>query len=157
MFYHIISSIRCANVVIDSYLSIVKRCPGCDTPKPLTEFSKNKRKTDGLQSSCKSCSARRSAQWYKDNPTTRVAQNQYQRTRNSTFVNRYKRIYGKCTDCGITDHRVLQFDHIGDKHKNVSDMIFQGNSIKVIKAEIRKCQVRCANCHTIITAQRRTK
>ena len=135
----------------------MKRCPGCDTLKPLTEFSKNKRKSDGLQSSCKSCSARRSASWYSSNSHTRVAQNKYQRDRNRAFVDRYKRLHGKCTDCGITDPRVLQFDHLSDKKNDVSSMIYCGNSIKVIKAEIRKCEIRCANCHTIITAERRSK
>lgn len=133
----------------------MKRCSACGLTLPLEVFSKNKRKSDGLQSACKSCSAQRSAKWYKNNPSIRVIQNQYQRARNKAFVDRYKRIYGKCTDCGTTDHRVLQFDHLEDKRKNVSDMIYQGNSIKVIKAEIRKCQMRCANCHTIITAERR--
>lgn len=133
----------------------MKRCSACGLTLPLEVFSKNKRKSDGLQSACKSCSAQRSAKWYKENPTTRVAQNKYQRTRNKAFVDRFKRIYGKCTDCGTTDHRVLQFDHLEDKRKNVSDMIYQGNSIKLIKSEIRKCQIRCANCHTIITAERR--
>ncbi len=135
----------------------MKRCPGCATLKPLTEFSKNKRKSDGLQSSCKSCSAQRSASWYASNSHTRVAQNKSQRDRNRAFVDRYKRLHGKCTDCGTTDHRVLQFDHLSDKKNDVSSMIYCGNSIKVIKAEIRKCEIRCANCHTIITAERRSK
>lgn len=34
-------------------------------------------------------------------------------------------------------------------------MIYQGNSIKRIKKEIRKCEMRCANCHSIITQQRK--
>ena len=133
----------------------MKRCSACGLTLPLEVFSKNKRKSDGLQTACKSCSAQRSAKWYKNNPSTRIAQNQYQRTRNKAFVDRYKRIHGKCTDCGTTDHRVLQFDHIDSKRKNVSDMIYAGNSIHIIKTEIRKCQIRCANCHTIITAERR--
>jgi hypothetical protein len=36
-------------------------------------------------------------------------------------------------------------------------MIYNGNSLSVIKTEIRKCEIRCANCHTIITAERRSK
>jgi hypothetical protein len=132
-----------------------KPCSVCREVKTAAEYSKNKLKTDGLQSSCKKCSAAGSARWYKENPQTRVVQNRYQRNRNKAFVDRYKRIHGKCTDCGITDPRVLQFDHLGDKHKNVSDMIYQGNSIKLIKNEIRKCEMRCANCHSIITQQRK--
>lgn len=132
-----------------------KPCSVCREVKQVEEYSKNKRKTDGLQSSCKKCSAEGSARWYKANRQTRVAQNKYQRNRNKAFVDRYKRMCGKCIDCNTTDHRVLQFDHLSDKHKNVSDMIYQGNSIKRIKKEIRKCEIRCANCHSIISQQRR--
>jgi hypothetical protein len=133
----------------------MKHCSACGTTQPLTNFSKNKSKKDGLQAQCKSCCAASSAKWYKKSPETRVVQNQQQRQRNKSFVDRYKRMYGKCTDCGTTDHRVLQFDHLDSKHKNVSDMVFAGNSLRLIKTEIRKCQLRCANCHTIITAERR--
>lgn len=135
----------------------MKRCPSCAILRPVTEFSKNKRKPDGLQTSCKACAKQRNASWYASNQQTRVDQNRYQRNRNKAFVDRYKRLHGKCTDCGTTDHRVLQFDHLSDKKNDVSNMIFGGNSLKVIKAEIRKCEIRCANCHTIITAQRRSK
>ncbi len=135
----------------------MKRCSGCATLKPLADFSKNKRKADGLQSYCKSCAAHNSATWYAFNSHTRVAQNKSQRDRNKAFVDRYKRLYGKCKDCGTTDHRVLQFDHLSDKKNDVSNMIYNGNSLSVIKTEIRKCEIRCANCHTIITAERRSK
>ena len=135
----------------------MKRCSGCANLKPLADFSKNKRKADGLQSYCKSCAAHNSATWYAFNSHTRVAQNKSQRDRNKAFVDRYKRLYGKCTDCGTTDHRVLQFDHLSDKKNDVSNMIYNGNSLSVIKTEIRKCEIRCANCHTIITAERRSK
>lgn len=34
-----------------------KRCPRCETAKPVSEFHKNRRNTDGLMAYCKSCSA----------------------------------------------------------------------------------------------------
>ena len=64
----------------------MKRCPGCATLKPLTEFSKNKRKPDGLQTSCKACAKQRNASWYASNQQTRVDQNRYQRNRNNLFI-----------------------------------------------------------------------
>ena len=33
----------------------IKTCSTCKTPKPTTEFSKNKRQKDGLQTKCKCC------------------------------------------------------------------------------------------------------
>lgn len=61
-----------------------------------------------------------------------------------------------CIDCGYAAHAVaLQFDHIGDKRMNVSDMIRSDYGWETIKAEIDKCEVRCANCHSVVTAQRK--
>jgi hypothetical protein len=60
-----------------------------------------------------------------------------------------------CVDCGNTDIRVLEFDHVrGKKLGNISRMIGDGFSWKTIEAEIAKCEVRCANCHRIKTYER---
>lgn len=54
-----------------------------------------------------------------------------------------------CVDCGNSDIRVLELDHVrGKKDFNVSDMAKQ-SSLTVIQKEIAKCEVRCANCHRI--------
>lgn len=34
---------------------VVKFCPGCETDKPVTDFSRNKRRHDGLTNYCKVC------------------------------------------------------------------------------------------------------
>ena len=53
-----------------------------------------------------------------------------------------------CVDCGETDSIVLSFDHVrGSKKMNLSQMVNQGYSLKVLQAEIDKCEVRCMNCH----------
>lgn len=72
------------------------------------------------------------------------------------FVNRYKLLVG-CVDCGYKKNPyALQFDHIkGTKFKEISRLVAEVYSIKLIKEEIRKCEVRCANCHAIITQERR--
>ena len=71
--------------------------------------------------------------------------------RNQEFINSYLKI-NPCVDCGFSDIRALEFDHVkGKKYKNVSDLSRTGSSIKKIKEEISKCEVRCANCHRIKT------
>lgn len=51
-------------------------------------------------------------------------------------------------DCGETDPRVLDFDHVREiKRAGVFDLMDGYVSDKVLLNEIRKCDVRCSNCH----------
>lgn len=53
-----------------------------------------------------------------------------------------------CVDCGESDIRCLDFDHItGIKFANISVLIRRGQTLKKILSEVAKCVVRCANCH----------
>jgi hypothetical protein len=63
-----------------------------------------------------------------------------------------------CIDCGESDPIVLEFDHREGEKKlaAVSTLMTQMKaSLKTIKAEIVKCDVRCANCHRRKTAKER--
>ena len=62
-----------------------------------------------------------------------------------------------CIDCGYSDHAVaLQFDHINDDKKaSVSNLIRSDYAWSTILEEINKCEVRCANCHAVVTAHRK--
>ena len=72
------------------------------------------------------------------------------------FVRRVKVLFD-CVDCGESDPIVLEFDHVrGKKVKNIADMVNNSYSIETIKNEIRKCDVRCANCHRRKTHERRS-
>lgn len=92
-------------------------------------------------------------QYYKDKAKER---NKKVTERLRKFVDRYK-LYVGCIDCGYKKHAVaLQLDHVrGKKKMAVSSMVSRGASIKSVKEEIRKCEVRCANCHSIVTNERR--
>lgn len=75
--------------------------------------------------------------------------------RNKEFVQDYLSLH-PCVDCGISDIRVLDFDHIrGEKKFDVSYMVTKAYRLELIKQEISKCEVRCANCHRIVTKERR--
>lgn len=60
-----------------------------------------------------------------------------------------------CVKCGITDVRVLEFDHVDPATKSFSIArgIASTLSWENILAEIAKCQLLCANCHKIKTAE----
>ena len=75
--------------------------------------------------------------------------------RNRKFVESYL-LSHPCIDCGNSDIRVLEFDHVrGEKLGNISHAVQRAWSIEKLKAEIDKCEVRCCNCHRIITINRR--
>lgn len=62
-----------------------------------------------------------------------------------------------CVDCGYREHAIaLQFDHVGNNKKaSVSNLIRSDYSWKTVLEEIAKCEVRCANCHAVMTAVRK--
>lgn len=76
------------------------------------------------------------------------------------YINKKKKIIidylkiNPCVDCGEVDIIVLDFDHVDrdTKSDNVSNMI-QRSSISTLIDEIKKCEVRCANCHRRKTAK----
>lgn len=65
-----------------------------------------------------------------------------------------------CRDCGGVYHpSAMVFDHINGKSDNIFKtegvmyLVRNGYSWKVIKNEIKKCVVRCQNCHFIKTSK----
>ena len=61
---------------------------------------------------------------------------------------------GACVDCGNTDPRVLQFDHvdIAAKTSGLPDLVRRrGMDSPLVWAEAAICELRCANCHAIKT------
>ncbi len=61
-----------------------------------------------------------------------------------------------CVDCNRSyAYYVMQFDHVdGTKYAGVSSMLRDGYSLELIKNEISKCELVCANCHAERTALR---
>jgi hypothetical protein len=62
----------------------------------------------------------------------------------------------KCIFCGLTQNNIddrFHYDHLNmfDKSNSVCDMIKNGEDIKLIYAELDKCQSVCINCHHKIT------
>lgn len=72
------------------------------------------------------------------------------------WLNKYKQAIG-CCDCGYNTHGVaLDFDHIDPTNKsfNISHRLCN-STLKRLFLEIRKCVVRCANCHRIKTLEQK--
>jgi hypothetical protein len=61
----------------------------------------------------------------------------------------------KCEDCGISDIRVLEFDHMDATNKSfgISRGVDYTKNWEELLLEIKKCRILCANCHKIHTAK----
>ena len=131
-------------------LEPTKRCSMCHEWKPLSDFHRNRRRRDGLQTACKPCNIARNQRWYRENPDVRSRrmdeQERTARQRRQRAIWAY--LCGHpCVDCGESDPLVLEFDHLRDKVAKISKMANMKRPWSVILAEIAKCEVVCANCH----------
>lgn len=53
-----------------------------------------------------------------------------------------------CIDCGETDIRCLDFDHVfGEKSFSIGTVAARGRGFLPIVKEFEKCVIRCSNCH----------
>lgn len=132
-----------------------KQCCRCKQSKPIAEFGKNKRIKDGLQRYCKECGRKSDKAHYRSNPHRKSAikkNNKETNERNRVAIYEYLKEH-PCVDCGENDPIVLEFDHIGEKHKTISVMIRDAYTLDRIFDEIAQCEVRCANCHKRKTAK----
>lgn len=60
-----------------------------------------------------------------------------------------------CVDCGYRLHpSALQFDHVPMKGRKIKE-VSKFTDPKKMREEMKKCEIRCANCHFIKTMERR--
>lgn len=136
-----------------------KRCGICKKSKPLSDFNRKASRPDGLQVVCRDCNRESSRNYYQRNREHHIrvirARNDMQRSAGRAFVGEYLREH-PCVDCGNDDIRVLDFDHRPgvDKRDGVMRLVSDGFGLTAIDEEIAKCEVRCRNCHAIVTYER---
>ena len=130
-------------------------CPRCG-PQPRGNFGINNQKKSGLQVLCKSCQSKNTRSWYAENREQQRANIKRNKIANRLIVRRKVAEYlltHPCVDCGQTDIIVLEFDHVaGDKIDTITMLMQRNSSWEKISNEIKKCVVRCANCHRRKTA-----
>ena len=82
-----------------------------------------------------------------------VAKNKLRRLTSFTKLCEYLQGH-PCVVCGEADIVVLDFDHVrGKKLFCIGAGINDGYGWERIASEIKKCEVRCANCHRRKTAE----
>ena len=139
----------------------MKLCSMCKINKSLAEYAKKRTKKNGeivYQYHCKQCQKTYSDEHYKQNKThyinlAKERKSSYKQEMFSFLIEYFRK--NMCVDCGESNPIVLEFDHVrGKKLNNISTMMMKMLPREVIMDEIEKCEVRCANCHRIKTAER---
>lgn len=135
---------------------MTKRCPRCKQDLPRGDFGVSRTRKDGLCAYCKPCQRayrnehyRRNSQAYKDRAVA-ARKSLRQVVRQAKGV--------PCMDCGISyPYYVMDLDHRPGEEK-LFDPSRAPNvgSLRVLLAEIAKCDPVCANCHRIRTQSRLT-
>lgn len=137
----------------------MKRCGTCRKIRPLADFNRKAARADGRQEVCRDCNRASSRRYYQRNREHHVAviraRTEAQRAANLAVITEFL-LSHPCTDCGNADLRVLDFDHRPGTSKRdaVMKLVRDGFSIRTVVDEIDKCDVRCRNCHAIVTYQR---
>ena len=122
-----------------------KYCPRCETYLDTSQFTKNEKRSDGLQAYCSEHMKEYRREHYKNNPAAYRQRARESTKRKTKFIRDAKD--KPCTDCKSEyPYYVMQFDHLEDKKFNLSRMANRC-TWEQIKKEIEKCEVVCANCH----------
>ena len=150
-------------------------CPSCQREHPASAFNKESRRYSGLSGICREAQARqrntaqgraktrRTNQRRWEQPEYRAKSLQWQharrgrngatadlrraRARLQAIVDEWKR--QGCVDCGYDDIRAIDPDHLDalTKDNHVSRLVQLCASAARIRAELAKCEPRCARCH----------
>jgi len=121
--------------------------------KPYSEFHQNRARRDGHQGYCKPCRAAIDHAAYersRGKPKART----WERGRAAWLLS--LKTGRPCTDCHrLFPPQVMQWDHLPGTLK-LGDIStgFRGRSREQVLEELTKCELVCANCHTIRTFER---
>ncbi len=130
---------------------MTKFCPRCQRELDQSEFNW-KVKGRWLAVYCKECSRAYIREHYHNNTAYYIRKakkrNIIVKQETVQYLAKYL-LSHPCIDCGEKDICVLEFDHIDRTEKllEVATMVKRKWSIQSLKNEVKKCVVRCANCH----------
>jgi transcription elongation factor Elf1 len=125
-----------------------KRCCTCGVEQSIANFNRRAQSSDGLQARCRDCAR----EWYVANKQQHIANTARRKARVRDELRGKLAEYLRehpCADCGESDIRCLEFDHVDPttKREAISVMVLEVWPWAQVEAEIKKCVVRCANCH----------
>ena len=134
----------------------LKLCPRCGEVKPLSEFSKNPGRRDGVHSICKACRRIYDHERYERIHGREIAYVPLRSERGRRKWLRSLKEGKPCVDCGkVFSPEVMQWDHrIGTVKLFEISAGFAQWTREAVLEEIAKCDLVCTNCHIIRTFTR---
>lgn len=109
-----------------------KVCTKCGRDLPLSQYHRVGTYSNGkvrLRTYCKDCANKTERERYR---------------KKKEFLNEFRT---ECAKCGDTRTWVLDFHHIDPSKKDFTIGTLKKGDLDLIKSEIDKCVVLCANCH----------
>src|SRR5579864_4194169 len=93
----------------------MKRCFVCRVQKTSTEFNIHRGRSDGLQSKCRTCSAKHCREYYAHNKARIIVQ--ITKAANKRIEANCRKLieylnFHRCRECGECDPVVLDLDHV---------------------------------------------
>lgn len=126
-----------------------KVCSCCKKDKSIDNFVINNKKTGQRRSECKACRNEK-AKTYDAYKNTKIRARRLENKKRK-LIQRYKMFCG-CRFCGIKIPEVLDLHHINPSDKLFNPSCMTKERYDVIRNELRKCAVICANHHRMIHA-----
>jgi CRISPR/Cas system-associated protein Cas10 (large subunit of type III CRISPR-Cas system) len=131
---------------------MVKRCGHCGTDRPLDDFHRRGRIR---QAWCKTCRREYDAAYWQ---RTREARLQRRRARQAELERWHKDLKEStpCADCGRHfPHVAMHWDHLpGEQKRDDVSRLLHSGKVRLMRAEMAKCELVCATCHAVRTLQR---
>jgi hypothetical protein len=124
-------------------MNMKKRCCKCKEEKETSEFPINKTTNDGFGYSCKKCQNEYTRAHYNKNKKQYLDRNKRRTKEAREYVVDLKK--KSVCKCGENRWWVLEFHHNDNKKEEINKLLTHG--ITIVKREIKKCEIMCANCH----------
>ncbi len=136
-----------------------KICTHCEEALPLGEFQPDIRYRGGYRHQCDECREavdhQRRASWGDEQVAAHRTRGADAGLKHRKRLQELKMVMG-CVDCGYAGHpEALDFDHIPERGPKLFGLGAVRMAWATVLVEIAKCDVVCANCHRIRTAERR--
>ena len=136
----------------------MKKCSKCSLDLDDKEFPWKNKSLEKRSTICKKCQRAYKLKHYYENKDYYISKS---KKHNAEYKEKVRSVLDEhlkqnpCVDCGEDDIYVLDFDHVEPslKEYGICNMVSSKRPLEEILNEVKKCQIRCANCHRRRTAK----